>query len=588
MTLTTPLHLTQFTLPFNSSRQFLGDWCDPTSNSRSVAHRYDNPEVQKSDYVIVNKLYNKLLLILHSYSTCFDPHLCLSKRGIEILYGPWLKSFLISFVDRYYTILSNKKHSFLIAPYDPNFNVYFQSSYSSCSSLNSDLANQHIFQTIISLAGLNTLPVRAILPRLNDIYLVSEGSLSSGFLQSNSLFTFLFSCYTQLSSLLARFNLYRYCIAYSYLPLLSNIILSSRHKSLYIPSFFHISLSTSISDSRSVALRNQLSQYLKDHLKLDVSLNINPDCLVKLFIDFLPGNLLESLPSFYAKAKQMYWPISGKRFHILTANCYQYNDLFCFVAAMSLSSSHSKLSIIQHGGNFGNALFNSSEDHQRSISDTYWTWGWKEDIKTYPIGVCKHLPKYNPSPSKLKILYVLMELNRYVYINYGGVHSSQWIDYCNLHLDTISTLKSKSFDIVLRTKPRSNCWDSQKRFSSLNLPFDSTPSFHSCVCRYNLIISTYNAGTYLETMAMNVPTIIYWDPRMWPLRDSALPYFNLLIDCDVFVSIPLKLVSVLADIESKGVFCWWNEQHRQDSIYQFMSQYAQVNSNYACSALPNY
>lgn len=583
------LHLTQFTSLFNSSRHFLGDWCDPTANIRYLPHRYDNHGVQQSDYLLVNKLYHHLLHILHSYSSCFNPQLCLSKRGIEILYGPWLKSFLICFVDRYYTIFSSSTHSFLVASYDTDFNVYFQSSYSSCASFNTDPANQHIFQTIIKFLRLKTLPVLTVLPCLNDNLLVSEGSISSKLVQPNPLLIFLFSCYTFLSSFFSRLNLYRSFIAYSYLPLLSNIILSLRYYSFYFPSFFHISLSTSVRDSYSSRLRNQLSLYLKSHLSLDPSLNINSDCFIQLLIDFLPGNLLESLPLFFAKAKQMHWPISGKSMHILTANCYQYNDFFCFVTAMSVSTSTSKLSIIQHGGNYGNALFNSSEDHQRSISDAYWTWGWKEDIKTYPVGVCKQFPKYKPpSVANLKIMYVLMELNRYVYINYGGIHSSQWIDYCNLHLETISTLKSKSYDIVLRIKPRSNCWDSQSRFSTLNLPFDRTPSFHSSVCNFSLIISTYNAATYLETMAMNVPTIIYWNPLMWPLRDSALPYFKLLTDCNVLIKTPSKLVSVLSDIESKGVFCWWNEPHRRESIFQFIAQYAQVNPNYACSAPLHY
>ena len=31
------------------------------------------------------------------------------------------------------------------------------------------------------------------------------------------------------------------------------------------------------------------------------------------------------------------------------------------------------------------AKYNSSEDHQRLISDYYLTWGWVEDKKTLPI-----------------------------------------------------------------------------------------------------------------------------------------------------------------------------------------------------------
>ena len=63
-------------------------------------------------------------------------------------------------------------------------------------------------------------------------------------------------------------------------------------------------------------------------------------------------------------------------------------------------NNHSNLFIIQHGGNFGNAKFNSQENHQRKISSKYLTWGWKEDINTLPLGILKPIKKAKKDSEK--------------------------------------------------------------------------------------------------------------------------------------------------------------------------------------------
>ena len=42
-----------------------------------------------------------------------------------------------------------------------------------------------------------------------------------------------------------------------------------------------------------------------------------------------------------------------------------------------------------------------------------------------------------------------------------------------------------------------------------------------------LYISTYNATTYLESMAWNIPTIIFWNEEHWELKEDVKPYFEL-------------------------------------------------------------
>jgi putative transferase (TIGR04331 family) len=569
-------HLTELTTTlYRHQAVLLGDWCTPRSSVRTTPHRYDISSNQLSDYQLVNQLYHELIDILSLYLSERKNSFCFSKRAVEILYGAWLKTFLICFVDRYLNILSNSDKTYICLDYDDRFACSFQSSFSSARALIDDTANQHIYQTIIRHLKLQFHQLDALQPCLNDNQLCSSGTLHSSFLNPYLHIRLLYHISSLLSRLFARTKIYRCFIAYSYLPFWSNLILALKCRSIYIPSFFHLSLSTSQEGRISPAERLRLANFLSSHLSSSPPLFNHKQCLIDLLIDFLPINLLESLSSLKLEASKLFWPSSGKPFHIITANCYQYNDLFCFVAATSVSDSNSTFSIIQHGGNFGNARFNSSEDHQRSISDYYWTWGWSEDSRTLPIGMCKRLPKYTlPLHGDLKILYVVMELDKHVYIHYGGVHSSQWIDYANFNIDALKLLKSHSYDISLRPKPRVNCWSSVHRFASLNLPFDYSRSFHASLGSYSLVISTYNAATYLETLAMNVPTLLFWDPSVWPLRDSAIPFFAELQECDIFITNSSRLVQVLDIIRSQGVASWWSSESRSKAVRNFLSRYA--------------
>ena len=53
-----------------------------------------------------------------------------------------------------------------------------------------------------------------------------------------------------------------------------------------------------------------------------------------------------------------------------------------------------------------------------------------------------------------------------------------------------------------------------------------------------MCIYTYNGTTYLESLSMNVPTVIFWNPAYWELHDSAVPYFEELKRVGIFHQTP--------------------------------------------------
>ncbi len=52
------------------------------------------------------------------------------------------------------------------------------------------------------------------------------------------------------------------------------------------------------------------------------------------------------------------------------------------------------------------------------------------------------------------------------------------------------------------------------------------------------MISTYAATTYNETIAANIPTIIYWNTKHWELDDKSKPLFEELKSVGIFHETP--------------------------------------------------
>ena len=89
-------------------------------------------------------------------------------------------------------------------------------------------------------------------------------------------------------------------------------------------------------------------------------------------------------------------------------------------------------------------------------------------------------------------------------------------------------------------------------------------------CR--LLISTYNGTNNLEALAMGVPTVKFWNPEVWPLRDSAKPYFDELLSVGVYHEEP---ESAAAHVERvwDDVDGWWKSGEVVEAVRSFTDRF---------------
>lgn len=315
---------------------------------------------------------------------------------------------------------------------------------------------------------------------------------------------------------------------------------------------------------------------LEDRSNLDVFERV----IRELLPQQIPKIFIEGYKLLNKKNERLSLPRQPKV--IFTSGGHLNNILFkAWIAEKTEAGS--KLLIGEHGG-FGSGLFKGSNSYQLAIADTLLSWGWKD--KKYPqvkpFGILKTVWK-KQSWDPLGIgLMVEVAMPRYSYDIRSMLIAGQMIEYFEDQFTFYKTIPKKIQErILVRLYPRDYGWNQEGRWKDRfqNVQFDKgTLSYFKLIKKSRIIISTYNATTYLESLSLNVPTIMFWNPDFWEIKNSAKPYFNLLKDVGIFHENPISAAKKLSEIWN-DIVDWWDDPLLQKARIKFCQHYARSRSD---------
>ena len=299
-------------------------------------------------------------------------------------------------------------------------------------------------------------------------------------------------------------------------------------------------------------------------------------CARSLIPGQMPTAYLEGHKQLVEQAAQLPWPRQPRV--IWTSGLHNSNEVFKVWAADKVERG-SALVIGQHGGHYGVGRWSFLEDHEIAIGDRYLSWGWSsaETPTVRPIGQLKSKrPLGVRHAEQARALLVTHTMPRQSYLMYSAVVSRQWLDYFEDQASFVAQLPLAIQDaLTVRLYSSDYGWDQvarwRDRFPALTLDVGRA-SMDDLIGQSRLYISTYNATTYLESFTMNVPTVIFWNPEHWELRDSAVPYFAELQQAGIFHDTPQSAAAHVAAIWN-DVEAWWNGSTVQAARQRFTTQY---------------
>jgi len=323
-------------------------------------------------------------------------------------------------------------------------------------------------------------------------------------------------------------------------------------------------------------------------LRKKIKINFHTDNSFEKFLInniflFLPVSYLEGYQIEKKKIHQLSLPSNPKK--IFSSNILNKSLLTRYCA--DKTENGSKLILGTHGGSYGHYDLHFYEKHEIEISDQYLTWGWKNKAisKVTPFGIIRPQIKFfkKKKTNKLTIIIPAMTVfEEKIESHISLIKNKKFIfEPVFKILDNLdSGLKKKN--ILLRFYNRNfGCNEFEifnKKYPSINKD-KMEMKFDKLLSETKIFLSPYLGTGYLETLSLNIPTIVFNSKdNSYLIRDDAKEHYENLKKVKIFFDDEKQLANHINNVWN-DVDSWWKGHDVQKIVKDFCKEYAHKNDN---------
>lgn len=240
----------------------------------------------------------------------------------------------------------------------------------------------------------------------------------------------------------------------------------------------------------------------------------------------------------------------------------------------------SQLLYHQHGGNYGLDKLHAIEQYERTVADRFYTWGWEDDdFRASPLSLPP--PRSPTRRRRNRVMLNCLEMPRWVYRLHFQPMPGTMETLISLTGDFLYGLQNID-DVVVRLYPQNLGWEIRRKLLSRrpNLRFDDhTLSAYDRYSECQVVVHNYLGTSWLESLALNRPTVCFFDSDTYRFRDAALPYIDELIQLGVLHSSGSE-AAIFVDQLGGDPEGWWMSVGVQDARRRFVEKYARFSQNW--------
>jgi putative transferase (TIGR04331 family) len=555
---------------------FLGNHCnffdynknkliDNCNNEDKNWKKYDN---FIKDYDYLTKLHDKILVSLVSSLNKFH-NIDKKKNFWEIIIGPWLMTFCVNIFHKW-KISQNFIYDESICTEIDNDTKLVQ-PYSSIENykreINTEHYNQYLFSKIFLFLDQKKISKIEIIQKKNkNITYLSHKNTNKK--KSQRFREHLSKLMIKIFSQLTKKN--EVVILRNYLGFINNLKLNFSLKQL--PNTYQHNLN--------------FENLIKNKKRVNLKIFFREDNLLESFLsseilNHIPEAFLEKFDDIFNKIKNSNLPLCPRKIFVTN---FSYNTFLSFYIAISKENG-SRIILGQHGGCYGQYDRHWIEEFEIGVSDSFLTYGWmsrNNSEKTVPIGMLKPIDKNNQFSIKKKknILFIIRSRSKYISKLDSGTRSNYEFDYLdntfflidnlNKRIKKNSKIRLRDIDLGWAEHPRF-----KEKFPDIRIDY-GTSNIFKLMKNSKIVVSTSLSTSYLETLSMNIPTVIVTNFELEPVRSECKEYLDLLIESKILHLNPNTATTHLNSIYDK-VENWWFDQKLQNNIKIFCEKYAKLN-----------
>jgi len=388
----------------------------------------------------------------------------------------------------------------------------------------------------------------------------------------------------------------------------------SKLKFIYSPFLNKKIISQNLGFSRKTPIPLMLflkkMHYIDDNLFSDFNFNFNseirnnlsqPTNLFKTpFEKFLISQLKYNFPTIFlenyklAQNKINKSNLPSKPKLIITSLDDIFNEPFKFYVAKNVIAG-SKLFHLQHGGSYGTSDDYPVEKIQIGLCDKFFSWGWSDNKKVIP-GFCQKTIgiKIRQTKKTEGVIIPIFDWN----LNPGDISGGRPrnLNDINLYIKNLNIFYSKLNPKIKKKSAfkffdysncdYSNCKDLYPKYVLNNLmnKFKKKNFFHSSestfhyLDKYKINVETVNSTGYLETLNLNLPTILIFDSQFCRIRRNVKKYFSLLEKSNILFKNPHSAANFI-NKNYDNIDNWWNSKRVQSAVKIFSNKFARSTDN---------
>ncbi len=559
---------------------FLGEWCRLYDRKHIwqemdaiLASPYGLEKSQKDDdYAAVLSLERKLLPplcgILNEYH-----QKAYSQRFWKIMLGHWLRRYITVIINRVKTLEACFKHYTIsgIAIYPRNDYVLATSdSNTAIWAFNDDHWNNVLTAYLLDFFNIKDLSIDLLeSPPNKRCFSFDRKTINHlPFLKK-----YIFPVYQKVTKVIERYVVHRPSafIIRSYLPGKEVVKLQlalGQYPQLW-PSPRPI-----LSKEANNLLREELTKKLKED-SVDRVENITRSLLFYL----LPICFLEGFKALDQLAEGVSWPKKPK--FIFTSNSFDTNEVFKLWAAKKIEKGTTYI-VGQHGNNYGTYCYMDPSIEEQT-ADKFLTWGWTDGLGQHkPAFIFKTANKkpgcYNPKGGVL-LVEQLENFRMYTWDSTAAYKHYFTDQQC--FVGDLSPHIKRQLTIRLATSSQYRNWGEVPRWKAFDPSLrieTGRANISNLISQSRLVVHSYDSTGILETLSQNIPTLAFWQNGFEHLRESAKPYYQLLVDVGIVHlsadSAARKVNQIWDDVDG-----WWMQDEVQDAKKQFCERYARTSKN---------
>ncbi len=238
----------------------------------------------------------------------------------------------------------------------------------------------------------------------------------------------------------------------------------------------------------------------------------------------------------------------------------------------------------QHGGGYGIDKQNVLEDYEVRVSDRFYTWGWRLPSPS----VAPLSPPFlsaggsSGADRKWEILLVCLETPRIPYrLWYQPMPGTMELVISETS-EFVSRLNSPA-DLLVRLAPKSFGWGIQDAIVH-RAPHTRFDDFSvGSLARFaesRLVVHNYLGTSWLETLALDIPTVCFYSPTIQAFRPEVVPFIIRLEEVGILHRSGSAAAGFVQSLGS-GTDAWWRSEEVQTARQEFVANYANFSSNWA-------